>query len=301
MRTMKVHELALQLKSMSTTMEMESALLELSKIAGDEQILSETAVRLENESKVAYNYSQAELLYAILTNKNPDNMDYYRGLVRMEKALRLLGEETIEEMFENAKKPEPEHEPDPEIEEIRQGRKGNYRHNQEQYFHVLKLKEQGLNQVQISKRTGVPRTTVGKWCRGEQRLDEKRCLGNSEMILTEEEKEERYSYKLTFKEAEKMRELYKEGKTQMEIATEFGCSQSTVGNIVKNKSWTDPESPYLKKSKGGSKLDGDKVREIRRLSKEECLSYTNIQKKFPEVSRVNIARVIKREIWRHIK
>ena len=117
--------------------------------------------------------------------------------------------------------------------------------------------------------------------------------------LSDEERQERHNYKLGFEMAEAIRQKRREGWTYLRISERFGCHQSMIGKIIRRECWTDPVTPYHKRTKGNSKLDKDKVVQIRKLSREG-LSLSQIQKKFPEVGRTSVRRVIIKETWAHI-
>jgi hypothetical protein len=61
-----------------------------------------------------------------------------------------------------------------------------------------------------------------------------------------------------------------------------------------------PKGSGDKKPRGGRKLTEAQVRDIRRLYDVDKLDYSEIQVRFPAVSRQNIEQIAQRKIWRSV-
>ena len=104
-----------------------------------------------------------------------------------------------------------------------------------------------------------------------------------------------------------IRERYKAGKRQLELAEEFGVSRSQIGFIVSNKEWKDLPGDYAPDHPGGkrfgeankmSKLTAEQVLNIRRLYKDGLTQY-QLADQF-SVSQGAISDIIIGKKWKHL-
>lgn len=104
-----------------------------------------------------------------------------------------------------------------------------------------------------------------------------------------------------------IRNLYRAGITQQEIAEKFGVAKRTIRQVLTGQSWRhviDPQGPVKMRMKGctpeqspSAKLIWDDVREIRRL-RFEGMTCTQIAARFG-LSCSAVRDVINRRCWKH--
>ena len=51
--------------------------------------------------------------------------------------------------------------------------------------------------------------------------------------------------RLSFKQAERIRQLYKNGESQSSLMRKYGVSHVTIWKIVHNRTYTEPETPEV--------------------------------------------------------
>lgn len=107
--------------------------------------------------------------------------------------------------------------------------------------------------------------------------------------------------KLTEELVYRMRRLYKKkGLTQMQLATLFNVSQTTVSQIILNKIWTDikyhPPASRLGKN-GNTILTSEQVDEIRELfNSGEVTKYSDLCERYG-VKKVIVSEIINNKKW----
>jgi HNH endonuclease len=112
--------------------------------------------------------------------------------------------------------------------------------------------------------------------------------------------------KLTWDSVERIRDLYRQGKTQDQIALMFGITQPNVGYIVRGDTWkTDTYNgpPLINRSVGESnpnrKLSFDQVKEIRDLYRAGVKKQVELAVEYG-VTQAQISAIVRCVAWKNL-
>jgi DNA-binding CsgD family transcriptional regulator len=103
--------------------------------------------------------------------------------------------------------------------------------------------------------------------------------------------------KLTAEQIIEIRELYRLGTLQRELAERFGINRPTVSQIVTGKRWGHI-ADSVSVNDGRTPLTADQVREMRRLYAQGASQY-KLATLFG-VSRPTVAGIVTRRYWKHV-
>lgn len=103
--------------------------------------------------------------------------------------------------------------------------------------------------------------------------------------------------KITPAQAEEIKNLHQNGKTQTALAEQFGLSLTQIHRIIKEIRWTNGQSSIHKVK---PRLTETQVKEIRELYATEKLTYAKLSEQF-NVSQAQLSRIINKKKWTQVK
>jgi hypothetical protein len=102
-----------------------------------------------------------------------------------------------------------------------------------------------------------------------------------------------FSSVLTQKDADKIREEYKQGINQIDLSAKYSVSRVTINKIINNKTYKDVN--YTHPGKNTKEITLELATECRRLSKVWGQKHAEISKKL-DISRKKVAAILRNEI-----
>lgn len=174
---------------------------------------------------------------------------------------------------------------------------------------VTKIKElytvNKVKQSDLAKQFNVCKQTINNILHGKVWSQ---VIGDDEIkIHSSKQGENNSQSKLTENDVITIKKSLIEGVSQYELAKRFNISRTVITNIQRGKHWNhvivDGFTPFTKDLTGEnnikSKLNPDKVKQIRDLYKTGKYSYSQLSKMFG-VTRSPIQRIIKGNSWKHV-